>query len=376
MQPIVCLDPGFSARQTTPFGWTEAGRQVTISDSKALSATLSMLADEAASGRHVVFTLAFEACAELMQMPTGFAMRHSAPRLLDAWIFDDPPKPIALEIIQQPTNTPVWSNPDYAAYQNAFATVQRAIAEGVCYQINHTFRLEGTCAGDPWELYQWLCGTQPAQYGGFLQFGSYRVLSRSPELFLKTEGRSIRSEPMKGTAERYADPVADDVSLQSLRQDPKMQAENLMIVDLIRNDLSKVATPKSVRVPELFATRSLKSVHQISSVVDAELSDGVGLLELVHALFPCGSVVGAPKAKALELIQTLETNARGLYTGSLGYLQPNGDLTLSVAIRTLELENGRATLGLGSGLVADSSLEAEWAECLLKGRFAGVHFQP
>lgn len=375
MQPIVCLDPGFSNAGSTAFGWRQSGRCLSVTDVAQLHAALDGLADEAARGRHVVFTLAFEACAALMQMPAQFSMRHHSPRLLEAMIFEQPPEPVAVDPIDRLDTSPQWSRPDHAAYQRAFSVIQDAIAAGVCYQINHTFRLHGTCTEDPWRLYRWLCSTQPALYGGYMQFGDHHVLSRSPELFIKKRGNTIRSEPMKGTAQRFVDPTDDQQSLETLRNDPKMQAENLMIVDLIRNDLSKVARPQSVRVPELFATRSLKSVHQISSIVDAELNQNVGLVALLSALFPCGSVVGAPKAKALELIQSLEADARGLYTGSLGYLEPNGDLTLSVAIRTLELERGQATLGLGSGLVADSELDAEWAECLLKGRFAGVRFE-
>ena len=376
MQPIVCLDPGFSETATSAFGWMQAGRRVTVTDPDALKPALDAIAAEAAMGHYVVFTLAFEACAVLMSMPDGFQMRHTASPLLEALVFDTPPEPISVNPSIALHEMPRWSPPDATQYATAFAEIQDAITAGVCYQINHTFRLHGQYAGDPWALYQWLCGTQPALYGGYLQMDHHQVLSRSPELFVKKRGTHLRSEPMKGTAQRFADPVQDQNALDTLRNDPKMQAENLMIVDLIRNDLSKVATAKSVHVPELFATRSLKSVHQISSVVDARLADGVGLSQLLEALFPCGSVVGAPKAKALELIQQLESDPRGLYTGSLGYLEPNGDLTLSVAIRTLELHGQQAVLGLGSGLVADSELDAEWAECLLKGRFAGVQFDP
>lgn len=375
MQPIVCLDSGFSNDGSTAFGWRHAGQYRVVDHASDLSGALEELADQAAAGRHVVFTLAFEASALLMQMPERFSMRHQTPHLLEAMIFDQPPEPMVVDPIDTFEAPPQWSQPNYAAYEQAFQTIQDAIASGVCYQINHTFRLQGTYEDDPWMLYRWLCSTQPALYGGYVRFGQRQVLSRSPELFIKKRGSAVRSEPMKGTAQRFADPIEDQRSLDILRNDPKMQAENLMIVDLIRNDLSKVAKPQSVRVPELFATRSLKSVHQISSIVDAELNQDVGLLSLLSALFPCGSVVGAPKTKALELIQALEDDARGLYTGSLGYLEPTGDLTLSVAIRTLELEGGQATLGLGSGLVADSELQAEWAECLLKGRFAGVRFE-
>jgi anthranilate/para-aminobenzoate synthase component I len=151
-----------------------------------------------------------------------------------------------------------------------------------------------------------------------------------------------------------------------------MQSENLMIVDLIRNDLSRVSEPHSVKVSRLFEPRSLKSVHQVSSVIESTAARNIETAQLIQALFPCGSVVGAPKAKAFELIQQLEADKRGVYTGSLGLIEPSGDLTLSVAIRTIEQTDTSVVLGLGSGLVADSVLDGEWQECLLKGRFAGV----
>lgn len=145
-----------------------------------------------------------------------------------------------------------------------------------------------------------------------------------------------------------------------------------MIVDLIRNDLSRVSEPHSVRVSRLFEPRTLSSVHQVSSVIESTLRSDIDPCALIKALFPCGSVVGAPKAKAFELIQMLESDTRGVYTGSLGLMEPSGDMTFSVAIRTIEQRGEQVVLGLGSGLVADSDLQDEWAECLLKGRFAGV----
>jgi anthranilate/para-aminobenzoate synthase component I len=221
-------------------------------------------------------------------------------------------------------------------------------------------------------LYQLLVNNQPADFGGFIDFGHDQVLSRSPELFVEKRGQYLRSEPMKGTARRDPNPIIDQQILDDLLSDAKMQAENLMIVDLIRNDLSRVSESHSVRVSRLFEPRTLSSVHQVSSVIESTLRSDIDTCALIKALFPCGSVVGAPKAKAFELIQMLESDARGIYTGSLGLMEPNGDMTFSVAIRTIEQCGEQVVLGLGSGLVADSDLQDEWAECLLKGRFAGV----
>ena len=221
-------------------------------------------------------------------------------------------------------------------------------------------------------MYRTLLKNQPADYGGFLNFGDTQILSGSPELFLEKRSNQLRSEPMKGTSPRHQDSSIDDALLDTLLSDTKMQAENLMIVDLIRNDLSRVSEQHSVNVTRLFEPRPLKSVHQVSSVVESTISEDVGAKHLIQALFPCGSVVGAPKAKAFELIQELEADQRGIYTGSLGLIEPDGDLTLSVAIRTIEQQASNLVLGLGSGLVADSVLLDEWQECLLKGKFAGI----
>lgn len=372
MSPLVCLDAGFSRGFDCPFGWVEPGVHLRVESPEAVIETLSELESRCARGAYAVVALNFEAAHCLMTRPKHFQARHHSVPLLEAWLFQTPPQ--ALTVGEAPANTPwpLWESPDRGAYAQAFTAIQEAIAEGVCYQVNHTFRMRGRMQASPWALYQQTGQTQPAHYGGFVDFGARQIVSRSPELFLAKRGQRLRAEPMKGTAARHADPHQDTVVLQTLLDDPKMQAENLMIVDLIRNDLSQVAVSGSVSVPALFSAQSLKSVHQVSSTVEAELAENQGLVSMLSALFPCGSVIGAPKAQALQLIQDLEADARGLYTGSLGLLEPSGDFTWSVAIRTLEVDGESVTLGLGSGLVADSDLESEWQECLLKGRFAGV----
>jgi len=209
--------------------------------------------------------------------------------------------------------------------------------------------------------------------------GSHWLLSLSPELFVSQRCAEVKAKPMKGTRPRAADPSADRAHAEELANSVKDKAENLMIVDLMRNDLSRVAEPGSVRVDAPFAVESYPTVHQMVSTVRATLREGKGTADLIRAIFPCGSITGAPKIRAMELIAEVERDARGPYCGAIGRIGPDGEggneAAFNVAIRTLRLtpvENGcgTAVLGVGSAIVADSEVEAEWRECLLKGGFA------
>ena len=255
-----------------------------------------------------------------------------------------------------------------SAYLAALARVQEAIAAGDIYQANLTFQCTVRHAGDPLALYAGLRRRARAGYGAVMFTGDDWLLSLSPELFFSLEGGRIATRPMKGTAARGAD---DAAVIAELRDDPKQRAENLMIVDLIRNDLSRVAAPGSVAAPELFAVETYPTVHQMVSSVTAMLAPGKDAIDLIEATFPSGSITGAPKIRAMEIIAEIETRPRGVYTGSLGRLDPGGDAAFNVAIRTLHLkpDGTSARLGLGSGIVADSQGSAEWRECLVKGEY-------
>jgi para-aminobenzoate synthetase / 4-amino-4-deoxychorismate lyase len=196
-------------------------------------------------------------------------------------------------------------------------------------------------------------------------------LSLSPEQFFTIRGRTIEARPMKGTARRRADSADDQAEIAFLAADPKQRAENMMIVDLLRNDLARVAEPGTVAVPELFVVESYPTVHQMVSRVTATLRENIDPVSVLETLFPCGSITGAPKLAAVAALRALEPEARGAYTGSMGWIDPSEDASFNVLIRTLELAEGAgiARLGLGSGLVVDSRLDDEWAECLLKGEF-------
>ena len=257
------------------------------------------------------------------------------------------------------------------AYEQAHARVQDYIAAGDIYQANLSFRADVAVRGNPLALYPRLRRNARAGWGGIVHDGRNWLLSFSPELFFKSDGRHVEARPMKGTAPRAQDPAEDEALARALAADPKQRAENLMIVDLIRNDLSRVAQPGSVVTPLLFAVEHYPTVHQMVSAVEADLAPGRDAVDLVRALFPCGSVTGAPKVRAMEVIAEVEADARGPYTGTIGAFAPDGGAAFNVAIRTLVLEEGRddARIGLGSAVVADSTVEGEWQECLAKGAF-------
>ena len=257
-----------------------------------------------------------------------------------------------------------------AAYEAALAKVQTLITAGDLYQANLTFGATVKTAGHPLALYAGLRARARAGYGGIVHTGSDWILSLSPELFFACDGTRIRTRPMKGTAARETDPKADRAAAETLSTDPKQRAENLMIVDLLRNDLSRIAEPGSVETPELFRVETYPTVHQMTSTVTATLADGKDAVDVLHAIYPCGSITGAPKIRAMEAIAEIETSPRGMYTGSIGRIDAGGvSAAFNVAIRTLYLGDGTARLGLGSGIVADSNAPDEWAECLAKGAF-------
>ena len=259
---------------------------------------------------------------------------------------------------------------DRAGYLCDLARIRDWIAAGDVYQVNHTFQLAFRWSGDPLALYLDLRRKQRAGHAALVRTRDVSVLSLSPELFFETCGRFVRTRPMKGTAPRANFPGDDPGLRQALRSDPKSRAENLMIVDLLRNDLSRVSKIGSVRVPELFRVDSYPTLHQMVSTVEAELLEDIGPGDLIRRLFPCGSVTGAPKIRAMEIIRELEPAPRGVYCGAVGAFDAEGGAHFNVAIRTAVLRaDGRGTLGIGSGVVHDSCPEAEYDECLLKARF-------
>ncbi|MBK8210700.1 MAG: aminodeoxychorismate synthase component I [Rhodospirillales bacterium] len=259
---------------------------------------------------------------------------------------------------------------DPAAYRQVFDRARALIAAGETYQINLTMRLDFAFDGDPLALFAALRRRQRVSHSALIATPDFHILSLSPELFLRVRNGLASVRPMKGTAARAPTPAEDDAVRARLRADEKSRAENLMIVDLLRNDLSRLARPGDVRVTDLFTIETYRSLHQMTSGIEATLRPVVGLSALLRALFPCGSVTGAPKIRAMQIIHDLERKPRGVYCGAIGLLAPNGDAFFNVAIRTLVLRpDGRGEMGIGSGVIFDSDADAEYDECLLKAEF-------
>ncbi|MCV6584730.1 MAG: aminodeoxychorismate synthase component I [Marinibacterium sp.] len=285
----------------------------------------------------------------------------------------DGPKPVSPPDDAGPATLsrpePVW---DAATYAAAFDPLKAHIAAGDVYQANLTFAMTARYTGGIDALYAALQAKQPVPHGVLVDLGGPAILSRSPELFFSCSpaGRLV-TRPMKGTAPRSDDPARDAQTRDWLQGSEKNRAENLMIVDLLRNDLSRVSQIGSVKVPQLFEIEDYATVFQMTSTIQSQLVSGTTLGDLFAALFPCGSVTGAPKISAMTILRRLEAAARDVYCGSIGWIAPDGAMAFNVAIRTLTcFDDGRARLNVGGGIVHDSVCADEYAEALLKSRFA------
>ena len=254
-------------------------------------------------------------------------------------------------------------------YEESCSKVLDYIYEGDIYQANYSFRCDAKINCHPYEMFQKLENEHPVPYSIYVETDDWQIISQSPELFLEKRHKKLSSIPMKGTVKRELTFAEDEKNRLELSQDRKSQAENVMIVDLMRNDLSRICELETVKVPELFKSTRYHSLHQLTSTVTGELKDNVGLVDILKATFPAGSITGAPKIRSMEIISELEKDGRKLYTGSAGIFLPGGDFILNVCIRTLLCQNEKALLGIGSGIVADSAKTLEWEECLLKSRF-------
>jgi para-aminobenzoate synthetase/4-amino-4-deoxychorismate lyase len=260
-----------------------------------------------------------------------------------------------------------WSKEEYVT---RFERVQEKIRAGDIYQLNLTFKARFRLSGSPLTFYRDLRQRQRVAYGGIVDTGEVTVLTASPELFIEMKGRTIETRPMKGTSPRGGTPEADAAARHVLASDIKQRAENLMIVDLMRNDIGRISEIGSVHVTDLFTVETYRTLHQMTSGVRATLLEGVTLYELWRAIFPPGSVIGAPKIRAQELIAEYETEPRGVYCGAIGSISPDGQALFNVAIRSpVIFRDGSGEMGIGSGVVYDSVGAKEYDECLLKMKF-------
>jgi para-aminobenzoate synthetase / 4-amino-4-deoxychorismate lyase len=344
-----------------------------VSSYEEVPSLLEALDDRAAAGRWCAGYLAYDA---------GYGFDGAAfpqppePRGPLAWFgVYDAPTALSSDEIQSglPVDAYTLQDPvfslDRAAYAERVAAIRRHIREGDVYQINFTAPWHFSFRGNPLSLYRVLREKQRVAFGGVVRAGQRWILTLSPELFVQREGSRLTTRPMKGTVSRGASTEEDRARANWLRHDEKNRAENLMIVDLLRNDLSRVAEPGTVRVASFFDLERYETLWQMTSTVEAEARVDVGLAEILTALFPCGSVTGAPKQRAMQLIRDLEGDPRGVYCGAVGLVRPGGDFVFNVAIRTIELTGEEGRMDVGSGVVWDSDPQTEYDECLLKARF-------
>jgi len=326
--------------------------------------------------QYVVTCLSYELGEHLL----GLTPKKSKTPWVQAWVFKDVQKLSKDDVnlwlkaqTNQVVDAPVIQKKTSSITQQQFegdiAKIQELIKAGDTYQVNHTYRIQGELSGSPLAAYEILRQKQPGPYGAYIEHPNGWVLSCSPEWFLQKSGNTLMTKPMKGTAK------VGESSSEELHDDAKNRAENVMIVDLLRNDLSKISLPGSVKVPHLFEVQQHGDVLQMTSTISSTSKENLKLKELLQAIFPCGSVTGAPKKRTMELIQGLESEPRNLYCGAIAWFDPSsqaglGDLGMSVVIRTLELEkNQHFQMGVGGGITIDSESADEWHECQTKAGF-------
>jgi para-aminobenzoate synthetase/4-amino-4-deoxychorismate lyase len=324
---------------------------------------------EALAGNFVVLMLSYESAPAF---DSALVTHEGVAGLPLAWaaVF---PERSSLDPIAIPAGeSPHWqAKITKAEYDDKIATIQELIARGDTYQVNYSFPLTALINTDPINYYQRLRQSQGAKYSAYLDLGRYKILSLSPELFFERRGDHVWTRPMKGTIRRGRWSEEDEILASWLAHSEKDKAENVMIVDLLRNDLGKVSVPGSVTVTSLFELERFETVWQMTSTVESRLKPGTNLVELMAALFPCGSITGAPKIRTMQIINELEKFPRGAYTGTIGVLRPGGDCVFNVAIRTVLIDSESATgiFGVGGGITIDSTADREYGECLVKAKF-------
>ncbi|OWV85736.1 aminodeoxychorismate synthase component I [Rhizobium sp. R635] len=341
-------------------------------------AGLARLEEARAEGKWLAGYMAYEAGYLFEEKLASFAGEGRETPLLCFGVFDAPQPdthPLA-QPKQRLENEEFLTAPkagwDFPIYKERFDRLHEHLRLGDAYQANLTMPVEARWTGDPRAAFWSLIERQPVKYGALVDLGGPIILSRSPELFFRTDEEGwIETHPMKGTAKRGASPAEDAEIIAAMRADIKTQAENRMIVDLLRNDISRITEVGTLDVPKLFDVETYPTVHQMVSHVQARLRPGLSIRDIFAALFPCGSITGAPKIRAMEILHALEDTPRDAYCGAIGMISPSGAMRFSVAIRTVTLfDDGKAVFNVGGGIVFDSTAEAEYEECLLKARFA------
>ncbi|MBY5752866.1 aminodeoxychorismate synthase component I [Rhizobium leguminosarum] len=341
-------------------------------------AALARMEQAKAAGKWLAGYMAYEAGYLFEEKLASFTGEHRETPLICFGVFDAPQAdthPLA-QPKQRLENEEFLTAPkaawDFPIYKERFDRLHQHLRLGDAYQANLTMPIEARWNGDPRAAFWSLIERQPVKYGALVHLGGPIILSRSPELFFRTDEEGwIETHPMKGTAKRGTTAAEDAEIIEAMRRDIKTQAENRMIVDLLRNDISRITEVGTLDVPKLFDIETYPTVHQMVSHVQARLRPDLSIRDIFSALFPCGSITGAPKMRAMEILHALEDVPRDAYCGAIGMISPTGAMRFSVAIRTITLfQGGRAVFNVGGGIVFDSTAEAEYEECLLKARFA------
>lgn len=364
-----------SENRTTVFA--EPERVVTARTKAEFRHGLAELERAHQAGKWIAGFMAYEAGHLFEEKLAPFAEEGRETPLMSFGIFDAPSDdhPLA-EPQRRIENEPFLAEPraawDFSTYRERFDRLHQHLRQGDCYQANLTMPIRARWSGDPRAAFWSLIERQPVKYGALVALDGPILVSRSPELFFRVDAdRWIETHPMKGTAKRGASAREDAEIIEAMRADEKTQAENRMIVDLLRNDISRITEVGTLDVPKLFDIETYPTVHQMVSHVRAKLRPDVGITDIFAALFPCGSITGAPKMRAMEILHALEDGPRDAYCGAIGFIAPSGIMRFSVAIRTISLfADGEAVFNVGGGIVFDSGAQSEYDECLLKARFA------
>ncbi|MCV3766105.1 aminodeoxychorismate synthase component I [Rhizobium sp. TRM95796] len=364
-------------RRNETLFFAEPEQLILAHDAAALDRGFERLETARRNGKWIAGFMSYEAGYLFEKRLARYAGQNRTTPLMAFGVFDAPKPnhPLARprqrldneEFLQEPRAE--WP---FGTYQERFNRLHRHLRQGDCYQGNLTMPVRARWTGDPLAAFWSLIERQPVHYGALVNLGGPMLLSRSPELFFKVdEDGWIETHPMKGTAARGASPAEDEAIKAAMIGDEKTQAENRMIVDLLRNDISRISEVGTLDVPKLFHIETYPTVHQMVSHVRAKLLPDLTLRDIFSALFPCGSVTGAPKMRAMEILHEIEAGPRDAYCGSIGFVAPDGQMCFNVAIRTISLfDDGEAVFNVGGGIVFDSNAEDEYAECLLKARFA------
>jgi para-aminobenzoate synthetase/4-amino-4-deoxychorismate lyase len=339
----------------------------------ALDASLARVDELRRKGYYLAGCLSYEAgyvlrgLAELSEVTQAFPLLHF-------FAFKSPQKLTAFTISQYLGDDDVLIdsialNISAAAYSRAFNQIKHHIRCGDTYQVNLTAKYRFNFKGSAHGLYKQLRERQQVAYSAFMHMPGFDILSLSPELFFSKMNTTLRAKPMKGTTPRAVDAARDVAHREFLKTDPKSMAENTMIVDLLRNDMAAISKPGSVHVSQLLDVESYETVHQMTSCIQSEVDRELPFATIMQYLFPCGSITGAPKRRTMEIIRDLESEPRNIYTGAMGYITPENNMCFNVPIRTLLLRGSIGELGVGGGIVHDSTEQAEFEEMKLKARF-------